>query len=126
MIRFDEKSSNLSATDLGRVASHFYVNHDTISNFNDLLKPKLNDAGMFYHEKTCVNRILDILAMISEANEFENIMLREEEMGELSSLQEERCPIPVKGGPENKHGKVNILLQSYLSMAQVHNPLTIF
>lgn len=68
--------------------------------------------------------MLDILAMISEAHEFENIMLREEEMGELSTLQEERCPVPVKGGPENKHGKVNILLQSYLSMAQVHNLLS--
>ena len=40
-------------------------------------------------------------------------------MVELDKLKEEHCHIPVKGGPENKHGKVNILLQAYLSHASI-------
>jgi activating signal cointegrator complex subunit 3 len=59
----------------------------------------------------------DILALVSQSSEFENIMLREEEMPELEKLEKDCCQIPIKGGKENKHGKVNILLQSYLSHA---------
>eukprot|EP01114_Cavostelium_apophysatum_P011515 TRINITY_DN2580_c0_g1_i1.p1 TRINITY_DN2580_c0_g1~~TRINITY_DN2580_c0_g1_i1.p1 ORF type:complete len:139 (-),score=39.22 TRINITY_DN2580_c0_g1_i1:30-407(-) len=95
-MRFDDKSSNCAVTDTGRVASHYYIDHDTISMFNERLNPHMTEA--------------EILAMVAESHEFENIMLREEEMQELGKLKEENCPIEVKGGIENKHGKVNILL----------------
>ena len=36
-------------------------------------------------------------------------------MPEMKKLNEEGCIIKAMGGPENKHGKVNILLQAYLS-----------
>jgi replicative superfamily II helicase len=39
MITFDESSGNFGVTDLGRVASHFYIGNETIltinENFND-------------------------------------------------------------------------------------------
>eukprot|EP01114_Cavostelium_apophysatum_P011516 TRINITY_DN2580_c0_g1_i2.p1 TRINITY_DN2580_c0_g1~~TRINITY_DN2580_c0_g1_i2.p1 ORF type:complete len:1033 (-),score=339.99 TRINITY_DN2580_c0_g1_i2:504-3563(-) len=104
-MRFDDKSSNCAVTDTGRVASHYYIDHDTISMFNERLNPHMTEA--------------EILAMVAESHEFENIMLREEEMQELGKLKEENCPIEVKGGIENKHGKVNILLQAYLSKAVI-------
>lgn len=41
MIRFCERTGTLSATDLGRTASHFYIKYDTVevsvSNFADYL-----------------------------------------------------------------------------------------
>ena len=41
-------------------------------------------------------------------------------MQELDQLLEEACMLhPVKGGTENKHGKTNILLQSYISKAPI-------
>jgi activating signal cointegrator complex subunit 3 len=49
----------------------------------------------------------DVLNVVAHSHEFENVMLREEEMGELDELMQ-KCPIPVKGGSENKEGKVNI------------------
>ena len=39
------------------------------------------------------------------------MVVRDEELPELDTLQREACPYPVKGGPENKHGKANTLLQ---------------
>lgn len=36
-------------------------------------------------------------------------------MGELDKLIEENCVMNVEGGTENTYGKVNILLQSYVS-----------
>eukprot|EP00026_Physarum_polycephalum_P000144 Phypoly_transcript_00144.p1 GENE.Phypoly_transcript_00144~~Phypoly_transcript_00144.p1 ORF type:complete len:2136 (-),score=361.95 Phypoly_transcript_00144:17-6424(-) len=100
MIRFAENSETLSMTDLGRIASHYYIEHESIMMFNDMLKSNLSEA--------------DILNVVAHSHEFEHVMLREEEMGELDDLLD-KCPIPVKGGAENKEGKVNILLQSYLS-----------
>ena len=51
------------------------------------------------------------LAMLAHSSEFENVAVREEELPELDELCLHQCPFDVKGGPENKHGKVNILLQ---------------
>ncbi len=39
------------------------------------------------------------------------MVVRDEELPELDTLQREACPYPVKGGAENKHGKANTLLQ---------------
>ena len=103
MIRYHEASGTFAATDLGRTASHFYIKHESVQTFNEHLSNSLFEG--------------DLLNMISQSSEFENINLKEEEMSELDTLQNEACTIPVKGGVENKHGKVNILLQSYLSQA---------
>ena len=51
------------------------------------------------------------LAMLALSSEFENIAVREEELPELDALSRSVCPHDIKGGTENKHGKVNILLQ---------------
>ena len=52
MIRFDERTGYMHATDLGRTASHFYVKSDTVDVFNELMKPYMNES--------------DILAMITQ------------------------------------------------------------
>ena len=51
------------------------------------------------------------LAMLAQSSEFENMAVREDELPELDALVRSACPFDVKGGPENKHGKINILLQ---------------
>lgn len=40
-------------------------------------------------------------------------------MSELDMLYETNCVVPVLGGSENLHGKVNILLQTFLSRGRV-------
>ena len=54
---------------------------------------------------------VQFLAMVAESSEFESMAVRDEEMAELDALARSACPFPAKGGPENKHGKINILLQ---------------
>ena len=49
--------------------------------------------------------------MLALSSEFENIAVREEELPELDALARAVCPHDIRGGAENKHGKVNILLQ---------------
>ena len=45
--------------------------------------------------------------------------VRADELPELERHMEESCETPVKGGAENEYGKVNILLQTYISKAQL-------
>lgn len=45
--------------------------------------------------------------------------VRDEELEELDRHQHETCCLPVAGGSENNHGKVNILLQTYISRGTV-------
>lgn len=47
------------------------------------------------------------------------MQVRDEEMDELDQLQNEYCEYIPKGGSENIHGKVNILLQAFLSRGRV-------
>lgn len=49
--------------------------------------------------------------MIAQSSEFENMAVREEELPELDRLLTDACPFDARGGPENKHGKVCVLIQ---------------
>ncbi|ESO12122.1 hypothetical protein HELRODRAFT_62279, partial [Helobdella robusta] len=101
MIRFDEKSGSLHSTDLGRIASHFYIKYDSVEVFNEFLHPTIIDDKIY--------------EMISRAHEFEQIKVRDEELVELNSHLTDACQVPVIGGTENSWGKVNILLQAFIS-----------
>ena len=46
--------------------------------------------------------------------------MREDELSELE-LHLDNCWLPVKGGVENAYGKVNILLQTYISRGTVES-----
>ncbi|CAI6000970.1 unnamed protein product, partial [Closterium sp. NIES-64] len=98
MMRFDERSGQLYVTELGRVASHFYIRYSSVETYNELLRRHMSE-----------NEIVDVIARSSE---FENIVVREEEMPELFTLRSKFCPLDVKGGPEDKIGKINILIQA--------------
>lgn len=59
---------------------------------------------------TCVC-VMQLLSMMAQSSEFGQMAIREEELPELDALARDACHFDIKGGPENKHGKVNILLQ---------------
>ncbi|XP_022081843.1 activating signal cointegrator 1 complex subunit 3-like [Acanthaster planci] len=102
MIRFDQAAGDFHSTDLGRIASHFYIKYATIETFNQHLKPLMTESGVF--------------SMVSQAQEFQQIKVREDEIKELESHHSDgSCCMPAVGGVENAHGKVNILLQTYIS-----------
>jgi pre-mRNA-splicing helicase BRR2 len=100
LIKYDRRSGVLQATDLGRVASHFYITHKTMNVFNSYLKPTTSDIELF--------RIFAL------ADEFKYLVVREEEKLELQKLLD-RVPIPVKESLDEPIAKVNVLLQAYIS-----------
>ena len=107
MIRYDESNGIMSSVDQGRTASHFYIKYDTVEVFNEMMTNIMNEG--------------EILAMMSKAQEFEQLKVRDDEMTELDDAIHDYCELPVKGGAENVYGKVNILLQTHISRGTVRS-----
>ena len=104
MVRYDERTGYLHATDLGRTASHYYIKYDTIEIINSRLHINMNEKEIF--------------SMVSESSEFQQLKVRDEELNELDTLLED-CPLPIKNGIENTSGKVNLLIQAYISRSKL-------
>lgn len=105
MVVFDETTGTLTPKDLGRIASEFYLLNHTIEIFNTMLDPRAGEA--------------DILSLISMSGEFDSIKFREEEKTEVKKLLENEAPCQISGEVESPQGKVNVLLQSYISQAPI-------
>lgn len=104
LIKYDRKSGNFQATELGRIASHYYCTHETMATYNQLLKRTLSEIELF--------------RVFSLSGEFKHINVREEEKLELQKLME-RVPIPIKESMEEPSAKVNVLLQAYISQLKL-------
>ncbi|TVU47946.1 hypothetical protein EJB05_07564 [Eragrostis curvula] len=105
MMRFDEKSGNFYCTELGRIASHFYLQYSSVETYNEMLRRHMSES--------------EVITMVAHSSEFENIVVREEEQDELENLARKACPLEIKGGPTDKHGKISILIQVYISRAPI-------
>ncbi len=90
----------MQATDLGRIASHYYVKHHSLATYNEHLKQTMGD--------------IELLRLFSMSDEFRFLVVREEEKLELVKLMD-RVPIPVKEAIDDPTAKVNVLLQVHLS-----------
>ena len=97
----------LQATDLGRIASHYYITYHTLATYNEHLKPTMGDV--------------ELLRLFALSDEFKYIIVRDEEKLELAKLLE-RVPIPVKESIEEPAAKINVLLQaSNPSHLEIHS-----
>ncbi|KAK9842537.1 hypothetical protein WJX81_005041 [Elliptochloris bilobata] len=100
LIKYDRRSGNFQSTDLGRIASHYYVKYHSLATYNDHLKPTMGD--------------IELLRLFALSDEFRFMVVREEEKLELAKLLD-RVPIPVKEALDDPIAKVNVLLQAYIS-----------
>lgn len=104
MVRYDQRSGNLAVTDLGRIASHYYIKYNTIENFNHMLTPYIQE--------------LEAIHVLCSATEFDQLKVRPEEMTEIDKLNKSSF-LRVKTSGDDVAGKVNILLQGYLNNARI-------
>ncbi|MCO5583854.1 hypothetical protein L7F22_037769 [Adiantum nelumboides] len=105
LIKYDKKTGSFQATDLGRIASFYYITHGTMATYNEHLKPSMGD--------------IELCRLFSLSEEFKNVTVRKEEKMELGKLME-RVPIPVKEVfQEEASAKINVLLQAYISQLKL-------
>ncbi|KAJ3033781.1 DEIH-box ATPase [Rhizophlyctis rosea] len=104
LVKYDKKSGKFQGTEVGRIASHYYISHHSMATYNQHLKPTMT--------------LIDLFRVFALSDEFKFIPVREEEKLELSKMME-RVPIPVKESIEEPTAKVNVLLQSYISQLKL-------
>jgi len=100
LVKYEKRSGKLQATDLGRIASHYYITHNSMLTYNHHLQPSISTIELF--------RIFAL------SDEFKYIPVRQDEKLELAKLLG-RVPIPVKEGMEEPQAKINVLLQAFIS-----------
>jgi len=100
LIKYDKKTGKLQSTELGRIASHYYISHNSMFTYNIHLQPALTTIELF--------------RVFALSEEFKYIPVRPEERLELSKLLT-RVPVPVKESIEEPQAKINVLLQAYIS-----------
>ena len=100
LVKYDKKAGRLQSTDLGRIASHYYITHSSMLTYNNFLQPSIGTIELF--------------RLFALSNEFKYIPVRQDEKLELAKLLG-RVPIPVKEGMEEPQAKINVLLQAFIS-----------
>ncbi|KAE9386751.1 Sec63-domain-containing protein [Gymnopus androsaceus JB14] len=97
-------TGRFQSTELGRIASHYYVTYTSMQVYNQHLRPTMS--------------MLELFRVFALSNEFKLIPVRQEEKIELAKLLE-RVPIPVKESVEEPAAKINVLLQAYVSQLKL-------
>ena len=100
LVKYDKKSGKLQATELGRIASHYYITYNSMLTYNHHIQPMITPIELF--------------RVFALSDEFKYIPVRQDEKLELAKLLG-RVPIPVKESIEEPQAKINVLLQAYIS-----------
>lgn len=101
LIKYDRRNGTIASTELGRIASYYYLTHQSMLVYGQNLRPVMDE--------------IDLFRLFAQSSEFKMIPIRAEEKIELASLAE-RIPVPIKEVPtEDPLAKINILLQAYIS-----------
>lgn len=100
LIVYNAQNGFVESTELGRIASYFYIKFSSMAKYNSELTEHASQ--------------IDLFRIVAKSEEFKYITTRQEERRELKELFE-ISPIPLKEDLEDPLAKVNILLQSYIS-----------
>ncbi|OBZ77999.1 putative U5 small nuclear ribonucleoprotein helicase [Grifola frondosa] len=104
LIKYERSSGRFQSTELGRIASHYYVTYNSMATYNQHLRPTMST--------------LELFRVFALSNEFKLLPVRQDEKLELGKLLE-RVPIPVKESVEEPAAKINVLLQAYISQLKL-------
>lgn len=104
LLRYERKSGLFTSNELGRIASHYYITHSSMSTYHQHLKPHLG--------------LIELFRIFSLSEEFKYQVVRQDEKLEVGKLLE-RVPIPVKESLDDPSAKVNVLLQSWVSQLKL-------
>ncbi|KIK97275.1 hypothetical protein PAXRUDRAFT_825079 [Paxillus rubicundulus Ve08.2h10] len=104
LVKYERASGRFQSTELGRIASHYYVTYNSMATYNQHLRSTMST--------------LELFRVFALSNEFKLLPVRQEEKLELAKLLE-RVPIPVKESVDEPAAKINVLLQAYISQLKL-------
>ncbi|CCH61478.1 hypothetical protein TBLA_0E04240 [Henningerozyma blattae CBS 6284] len=87
-------------TELGRVASYFYIKHSSMLTYCKELNSNCS--------------VSDLFRIFAMSDEFNYVSIKQEEQQEMKALLE-KIPIPIQNDAEENIIKISVLLQTYIS-----------
>ena len=99
LIKYERSSGQFQGTELGHIASHYYITYNSMMVCNQHLRQTMSTIELF--------------RVFALSNKFNLLPVRQEKL-ELMNLLE-RMPIPVKESVDVPAAKINVLLQAYIS-----------
>ncbi|CAE6438748.1 unnamed protein product [Rhizoctonia solani] len=144
MIKFDTRTESLAITDLGLIAAKYYIRYASIEIYNEMFKPKMSESDLlvmlsksteFTQIQTRENEYTELKALLDN----ENVVVCQLPEPKQEDTSNRRVGVSTSG--EKTHGKgktgdaagrkpspidtvdgkVNVLLQAYISKAQVQD-----
>ena len=123
LIKYERASGRFQSTELGWIASHYYVTHNSMSVYNQHLRPTMLQLALF-HVFVLSNELNPVRQEVIRAlfgacdRRYLTLSLRYQEKLELGKLLE-RVSIPVKESVEEPAARINVLLQAYISQLKL-------
>ena len=122
LIKHERLSGRFQSTELGQIASYYYVTYNSMVVYNQDLRSAMSSLQLFRDfalsnefKFVPVSFFLEISYLPSVTFCFQ---VRQEEKLELTKLLE-RVPIPVEESVEEPVAKINVLLQAYISQLKL-------
>ncbi|CUA70241.1 hypothetical protein RSOLAG22IIIB_00592 [Rhizoctonia solani] len=144
MIKFDTRTETLAIADLGLIAAKYYIRYASIEVYNEMFKPKMSESDLL----VMLSKSTEFSQIQTRENEYPELeaLLKNEEIVvcQLPEPKQENTSnrrVGVSTAGEKAHrkgkngdgtdrkpspidtvdGKVNVLLQAYISKAQVQD-----
>ncbi|CAE7137246.1 unnamed protein product [Rhizoctonia solani] len=144
MVKFDTRTEALAITDLGLIAAKYYIRYASVEIYNEMFKPKMSESDLL----VMLSKSTEFSQIQTRENEYPELeaLLRNEEIvvcqlpePKQENTSNRRVGVSVAGekthgkgktgdGAERKpspidtvDGKVNVLLQAYISKAQIQD-----
>ena len=110
MVRFDENTNVLHSTEIGRIASHFYIGCESMAIF---LK-KMTDAR---GDPVQLDDDDDLLSIVASSRDFAQLRVRSEEEDELLDLSRK---LPIMLQKKNNDGSLSASQKKVMNLLKFH------
>lgn len=117
---------SLGVTDLGRVASHYYLQHGSIEAFNSMLRMSMSTGSSSSSSSAAASSsasccdFAEAVHVLCSAMEFDQLKVRQEEVSELEQLRSKSATLwPVRGPASDTPSKVNTLMQAVMRRTRI-------
>ncbi|KAG6373158.1 hypothetical protein JVT61DRAFT_6774 [Boletus reticuloceps] len=120
-IKYERSSGQFQSSELGRIASHYYVTHNSMATYKQhlwLIMSTLELFRVFALSNKFKLLPVSIPQNSCQINLQEYLKVRQEEKLELAKLLE-RVPTSVKESVDEPTAKINVLLQAYISQLKL-------
>ncbi|KAF7363545.1 U5 small nuclear ribonucleoprotein helicase [Mycena sanguinolenta] len=101
LLKYERASGRFQSTELGRIASHYYVTYNSMMTYNQHLRPTMST--------------LELFRVFALSNEFK--LLPRKNSNSRNSSRESR--FRSRRGVEEPAAKINVLLQAYISQLKL-------